>query len=160
MPHNNGTLPLWWTQASFLIPLVVVHHTLAPQAVSRQPTPVLTLCLTSKARASVPAPAHPSQGVSQAGECLRLGSVSGWGVSGGSTDRPTMQVSLRFAPCKLVVALFSEVPPLFWLISLPVRELPSMWKAFLFHSSLTGAQLPSQFPSFFLNHPFYLYLLI
>ena len=75
MPHNNGTLPLWWTQASFLIPLVVVHHTLAPQAVSRQPTPVLTLCLTSKARASVPAPAHPSQGVSQAGECLRLGSV-------------------------------------------------------------------------------------
>ena len=73
-------------------------------------------------------------------------------------NRPTVQVSLHFAPCKLVVALFSEVLPLFWLISLPVRELPSMWKAFLFHSSLTGAQHPSQFPSlFFKNHPFYLF---
>ena len=95
-----------------------------------------------------------------AGSCPpQLGSVSGWGVSGGSMNRPTVQVSLHFAPCKLVVALFSEVLPLFWLISLPVRELPSMWKAFLFHSSLTGAQHPSQFPSlFFKNHPFYLFL--
>lgn len=39
-PPNNGPMALWQAQASSQFPLVVVHCSLAPQAVFMQPTPV------------------------------------------------------------------------------------------------------------------------
>ena len=62
-----------------------------------------------------------------------------------------------FYRCKLIAALSSEAPPLSCLISPPMRECLSVWKCFLFHSSHSGARIPSQFLS--LSNSLYFILL-
>ena len=65
------------------IPLPVAHCSLAPQAVSMPPAPVLFLGLTSRAEVSVPSP-HPS--------------TSGCGVwAGGSDDLCSSHSALLFS---------------------------------------------------------------
>ena len=149
MPPNNGTLPLWWTQASFLIPLVVVHHTLAPQAVSRQPTPVLPLCLTFKAQASAPAPVHPSRGVSHAGACVRWqhGQINYAGLSLLCPLKTGCCTLLRSSPSVLVDLPASEGTSQ-GVKSFPLSQFP--------HRGIAPIPIPFS-PSFF-NHPFYLFL--
>ena len=56
-----------------------------------------------------------------------------------------MRESLRFALCTPVAALSSVAPKLPPTLSRPVKGLPSVWKPFLLHSSLSEVQVPSLF---------------
>ena len=115
---------------------VGVHHTSAPSGCLHiaNPSPFPRSDLQSPSLSTQRPPA-------QTQERLRLGSAGLW-------HQPSVQVSLCFPLCELVAVLFSEaskLPPatLSWLISPPVRGLPSVWKSFLFHSSLPGVQVLS-----------------
>ena len=118
----------------------LLRPTLPPlQAVSAQPTAVLSLGLSSKPRVTAPSP-HPYQWTR----------VSGWGTQGsGTTVR--VGLSLSCLPltgcCALLQA--SEAPFLSRLISPPVR-LPWVWEPLLcFSSTPPGAQVSSHFLYFF-----------
>ena len=82
-PKLPPVLPWLWLST----PQPVVHHFLAPQAISTQPTLVLSLELTSRPWVSVPSP-HPS--------------ISGWWYHWFGCP------SLCFALLRLAIAPFSE----------------------------------------------------
>ena len=135
---NNGTSVPWWTWAS-VCPPGCSHTTLQSlQAVFMQPTPVLSLDLSSEAQVSALSP------------CVHQWThVSGWGEQGYSTDH--LRRSLSILPftnwlCALLWA--SEAPFLPQLISLQVKGLHRVWEPFLLHSSLPGAQVLSWSPPF------------
>ena len=92
---------------------------------------------TSKARASAPSP-HPSWWVSrqasQAGECW-LAAILCAGIS----------LFCPPLPCCCALLRGSEASPLWHPESLPVKELPSVWKPFLLHRSVPLVQVPSLF---------------
>ena len=101
-----------------------------PQAVSTQPPLVLSLGLSTKSKPHHPAPAQVSQVVVL------------WAV--------VPIVCSAFSPlwppqtgCCAFLQGF-EAPPLYWLITLLVRGLPSVQIPFLFHSSLPGVLILSR----------------
>ena len=125
-PRPLPRFPQLWSSA----PQPMLHHSLAPQAVSTQPTLVLSPELTSRTWVSVPSP-NPS--------------ISGCDVWGGGADDLCSSYSALppQSSCYPFLCNF-EVPPS-WLISLLVRWLPRIWVPFLFNSSLSGVLVPSWF---------------
>ena len=93
--------------------------------------------LTSEARASTPSP-HPPRRVSrpssQAGECW-LAPVLCAGIC----------LLCPLQPCCCAVLRGCKASPHSHPTSPPVKELPSVWKLFLLHSSLPLVQVPSLF---------------
>ena len=70
--------------------------------------------------------------------------VSGLGVLGG-TDCAVLPLLWLQQTSRCTLLQGSEAPPPSQLITPPVRGLPRVQEPFLFHSSLPGAQVPSQF---------------
>ena len=92
---------------------------------------------TSEARASAPStrpPQQVSRQASQAGEC--------WSA-------PILCAGIYLLcpphPCGCALLRGSEASPLRHLQSPPMKGLPSVWKPFLLHNSLTLVQVPSLF---------------
>ena len=129
-------LPLWRAQASSPDSLGCGDHTLAPSGFLDTASPSPLPGLTSKTQASAPSPRPP-----------QWMSISGWGVPGDGPDHLCRSLSALSSKNPLLAAFSPKAPPLSRLISSPVRGLPSVWKPFLFHSSLPGVQVLSCFLS-------------
>ena len=118
------------------------HTTLQPlQTVSAQPTSVLPLALSSKAKFHHPGPMRTSGCTSQAGECR----VVVWTICAGLCLFCLQQTGW----CPLLQVF--EAPFLSQPISPPVRGLPRVQEHFLFQSSLPGLQVPFCFLFFFFH---------
>ena len=113
----------------------------SPQAVSCQPTAVLSPGLLSKTHLPTPSP-HPHWRTH----------VSGWGPQGWGMDHLCRSHSVLLATdwllCPPPVAL--EAPLLSQLISPPVRGLPLIWESLLSFSSPLRGRGPLLFPLLFL----------
>ena len=105
VPLNSVALLLWWAQASSMYTPRCGHTTLRPlQAVYMQPTPVLSLGLSSKGQVLVPR------------ACLyQQTCVSGWRV-----HRSSVQISFSSTYLKPVVVLFFDTAH--WWVPLRVKE--------------------------------------
>ena len=134
---KSVALPLWWAQASF-------EHTLSCPSLASSgclctPTSYSLPGLTSSLSFSTQPPP------SLVGKCLRPGSSGQW---------CWLSLPLSVLPSAkwlLAVLLCSEAPPLYRLISLPMRRLPRVQEPFFFNSSLPGTSLiPIPFSLFFL----------
>ena len=108
------------------------------QAVSLQPTAVLSLCLLSKPHVPAPSP-HLHQWTH----------ISGWGTQGCGTDHLCRSHSVLLVTDQLLCSplIAPEAPLLSQLISLPVRGLPQMWETLVSFSSPKGVQVPLRFIS-------------
>ena len=116
--------------------LPVSHGALAPFRLCSRRQPQSSPCNPMEAQASAPSPCPPrrvSRQASRAGEC--------WSA-------PILYAGISplcpLHPCCCALLRGSEVPPP-PPPSLPVKGLPSAWKLFLLHSSLTEVQVPPLF---------------
>lgn len=132
---NSGGF-LWWTQAPLHTLPVVAQTTLqTPQAVSLQPAPVLPAEVSLKPEFQPPATV-----------CQQT-CASGWGVL-----------------CLVPLCPARRSPRILWspllsgLISPLTKGLPRVKEPFLFHSSLLGATVPSQYFLSFFSLPGYMEL--
>ena len=120
--------------------LVAACTTLQPlQAVSMQPTPVLSSGLSSEALVSAPNRLAHQQ------TC-----ISGWGMHQGAwTIYAGLSLFCLLQTHCCALLWVSEAPFLSRLISLLVKGLPRVREPFFFYCFLPGVQVPSQFFFFF-----------
>ena len=135
---RKSLLSLRQFQSFFLDSLPAICGTVAPfRLCSRCQPQSSPWDLTSESRASAPSPHQPrrvSRQASRAGECWSALILCA-GIS--------LLCPLHTCGCALFCG--SEASPLCHPQSLPMKELPSLWKLFLLHSSLPLVQVPSLF---------------
>lgn len=146
MSHPSSLASLG-AQASSMYPFGCHCSTLKLlQAVSTQPTPMLSPGLTSKPKLQHPAPACTIICASLAGENRTAGLTIYAGLSLFCLQQTSCCTPLQG----------TEEPPLSQLISL-LKELSRMREPLLFHSSFSGAQVLSSF--FFFFFPLFSFIL-